>query len=200
MSAPTCPACNAHLSATDLKDGWCDACGKKLPGSLVAGLKPGAGYWASVSRSRFVIASLGARLSGFLADGVITVLAYVPGLLLLFSNGGPDPQTHSDTILLLGLGVLIGCVSLLSVVQIVLLSLRGQTLGKMYAGTRIVRQSDGSNPGFVGAVLMRAVLPGLIVSIPGVGSIFGIVDLCYIFSDNHRRLVDRMAGTVVVEA
>jgi hypothetical protein len=29
-----CLHCNAHVSLTEIKDGWCDSCGKKIPYSI----------------------------------------------------------------------------------------------------------------------------------------------------------------------
>jgi len=34
-----CLHCNAMLTPKDIADGWCDNCGKRVPFSLVAGLK-----------------------------------------------------------------------------------------------------------------------------------------------------------------
>lgn len=32
MSATTCVHCNITLTAADVASGWCDSCGKRLPG------------------------------------------------------------------------------------------------------------------------------------------------------------------------
>jgi hypothetical protein len=31
MSHPTCPTCDTRLTASELRSGWCEACGKKIP-------------------------------------------------------------------------------------------------------------------------------------------------------------------------
>jgi hypothetical protein len=31
MSHPTCPTCDTRLTASELRSGWCEACGKKVP-------------------------------------------------------------------------------------------------------------------------------------------------------------------------
>jgi hypothetical protein len=36
MTSLTCPSCNHVLTATEVQDGWCDECGKKLPAHLSA--------------------------------------------------------------------------------------------------------------------------------------------------------------------
>jgi hypothetical protein len=36
MARLTCPNCNTALGPADLSAGWCDSCGKKIPGPLLA--------------------------------------------------------------------------------------------------------------------------------------------------------------------
>jgi hypothetical protein len=38
MARLTCPNCNAALGPADLSAGWCDSCGKKIPGPLLASM------------------------------------------------------------------------------------------------------------------------------------------------------------------
>jgi uncharacterized RDD family membrane protein YckC len=83
--------------------------------------------------------------------------------------------------------------------QLTLLSLRGQTLGKMLMGVRIVDYHNNSNPGFVKAVLLRACVPRLIAAIPCVGTLFALIDPLFIFGEERRCIHDRIAGTKVVE-
>jgi uncharacterized RDD family membrane protein YckC len=86
------------------------------------------------------------------------------------------------------------------VIQCILLTLHGQTIGKKIAGTRIVSYRDGSNLGFVGNVLLRSFVPSLIGSIPYIGGCFSLVDVLCIFGEERRCLHDQIAGTAVVEA
>jgi hypothetical protein len=46
---------------------------------------------------------------------------------------------------------------------------------------------------------MRSILPGLIGGIPGVGPIFRIVDILFIFREDQRCIHDLMAGTTVIK-
>ena len=102
--------------------------------------------------------------------------------------------------MLSGLG-LMGLVWLaLFVCQCYLLAQRGQTIGKIVMGLRIVRFEDGTNPGFVKAVLMRTFLWALITAIPVVGPLIGLVGILFIFRDDQRCLHDHLAGTRVVNA
>ena len=101
--------------------------------------------------------------------------------------------------LLLGFGLLALAGVGLAIVQIWMLIKRGQTLGKRMLDIRIVRFSDEGNPGFVSAVLLRAVVPGLIGALPYLGMVFTLVDICFIFRADRRCLHDHIAGTKVVK-
>jgi uncharacterized RDD family membrane protein YckC len=153
-------------------------------------------YWGYRGRSHQELASLGARFVGAMVDGFLVLLAVVPGYALIIATA----DSQDETLALLGVALLFGSLLLLAVVQLVLLSMHGQTLGKKVAGTRIVNVRDGSNPGFVGAVLLRNVVPGMIGSLPCVGPIFSLADILYIFGEDRRCLHDHIAGTRVVNA
>src|SRR5262249_1994463 len=83
-------------------------------------------------------------------------------------------------------------------IQMILLSLRGQTLGKMAMGIRIVNFADASNPCFRRAVVRRGLVPALIGAIPGFGALFGLADAFFIFGEEKRCIHDLIAGTKVV--
>jgi uncharacterized RDD family membrane protein YckC len=85
-------------------------------------------------------------------------------------------------------------------VQIGLLSLRGQTLGKLLLRIRIVRFGGGLRAGFVHAFLLRSLLPEMLRIIPFLGVVFWLVDIGFIFREDRRCLHDLIAGTVVVAA
>ena len=36
----TCPMCDANLFPSEIRDGWCESCGKRLPLSVMAGSGP----------------------------------------------------------------------------------------------------------------------------------------------------------------
>ena len=63
---------------------------------------------------------------------------------------------------------------------------------------RIVDVADGTNPGFARTFLVRGVVTGLIGSIPGVGPLFAILNVLFIFRDDRRCIHDHIARTVVV--
>lgn len=40
MSTHQCLHCEANVSTQEILDGWCDNCGKKIPPSMQAGVRP----------------------------------------------------------------------------------------------------------------------------------------------------------------
>jgi uncharacterized RDD family membrane protein YckC len=139
------------------------------------------------------LASRSDRLLAALLDSFIT-LGVVIALLLVRSWEAESPALSA-----VGLGIRFFVVPMVLVVQVALLSLYGQTLGKRALGIRIVRSDDGSNPGFVHAVVLRHLLPGLICAIPLVGPLFRLFDLLNIFGEERCCLHDVLAGTKVVD-
>jgi uncharacterized RDD family membrane protein YckC len=116
-------------------------------------------------------------------------LAFVATLGVSFLVLGRIPEV--------GIFLAVACTLMFLAVQVVFLSMRGQSVGKMILGLEIVLD-DGSPAGFFHAVLLREVVPLLILMIPVAGFVFEIVDRFYVFSDDRRRLHDRIAGTRVI--
>jgi uncharacterized RDD family membrane protein YckC len=90
-------------------------------------------------------------------------------------------------------GVLVGT---LMIVQWTLLTKRGQTVGKIIAGTRVISVDD-SPAGFLRAVVLR-VWPVEIVSRIPLLQLLVLPDVLLIFGESRRCLHDRIAGTKVV--
>ena len=82
------------------------------------------------------------------------------------------------------------------ILQIVLLTKDGQTLGKKALGIRIVKVDTGLNGGFVPNVLLRFILNGLLVFIP----LYFFVDALFIFRGDRRCIHDLIASTHVIVA
>jgi len=168
--------------------GVCKRCGA----GRTSGPCPGERAASGLDPTAAALAGRGVRLGAVLLDGVVGLLAMTPGMVAMFTLEG-DPDIPIAGVLLLGLGVLS-----LMVYQVYLLTSSGQTIGKRAAGIRIVRHDDGSNPGFVRAVALRGLLPGLIGAIPYLGVIFSLVDILFIFGDERRCIHDLFAGTRVI--
>ena len=122
-------------------------------------------------------ASLTSRLGAALLDGVIAGSALV---VLIYIS----PE--------LGMLLLLA----IFIVQAVLLTRDGQSLGKKALDIRIVVYRTGENGGFVPNVLLRVVVNGLLGFIP----LYPIVDVLFIFRKDRRCIHDLIAGTVVVKA
>jgi len=126
----------------------------------------------------FGLASRWSRLFAGIVDGVIIVAVLV--------IGGPI----SPSLGLIALAAVL-------IVQAILLTKDGQTLGKKALKIRIVKRDTSQNGGFVPNVLLRVMVNG----IPGfIVPFYGLVDILFIFRQDRRFLHDMIAGTQVVDA
>lgn len=88
------------------------------------------------------------------------------------------------------------------IVNVVLLTLRGQTVGKLCLGIQVVRSPEGTRAGFIKAVLLRSMLFLILVfagslSLGGIGLAVLLVDSLMIFRKDRRCLHDMVAETLV---
>lgn len=163
-------------------------------------------------------AGRGMRLVARVIDWIIELVCSIPGLLFLgpeftevmrtvLQGHEPDLQQLDPSRIALGGLLLLAGWLLLLVVQVWLLSVRGQTLGKLITRIRVVRL-DESKAGFVHAWLMREALItaiGIVLGlIPFVGPVmlrpvFHITDWCFVFRADQRCLHDQIAGTKVIK-
>jgi uncharacterized RDD family membrane protein YckC len=138
-------------------------------------------------------ANRGDRLTAVLIDWGIAVIPVGIGFALTRRSPGTGGAALSNW----QLWVVPAAILL---IQYTLLSLRGQTLGKLAMRVRIVRVSDGGNPGFVRAVVLRNMVRHVLIAVPVLGGLFALADILAIFGEERRCLHDRIAGTRVVEA
>ncbi len=149
------------------------------------------------------------RLLAKLLDEVCSLACALPGMAMiglstlrdmLSSAGNGSFGGMEDAHNLAGFGVMVLGVFALSIVQIWLISTRGQTIGKYAFGARIVRVTDNSLPGFVHGWFLRSFVPGVIGFAPfGLGVTFSLLDICFIFRRDRRCIHDFIAGTRVVK-
>ena len=132
------------------------------------------------------LASRGSRLAAVLLDGIIfSVPIFVFGVI--------GAVTETEALIAVG-----GVISLaILIAQLVLQGTRGQTLGKMALGIRIVDFNTGGHPGFARIVLLRVIVNGLI---GGFIPPYVLVDALFIFREDQRCIHDHIAGTRVVQA
>ena len=176
-----------------------------------AGMPPLVGQSLTTTNPEIsVLADRGTRLLAALVDTAIACVAAIPGavflggefvqIMLSASRGQqPDVSDIDPARFLLGACALLLGLCILGIIQIVLISTRGQTIGKIILGIRIVRNIDGSKAGFVHGWLIRGLVPAIIGVSPWIGSVFTLVDVCFIFRADHRCIHDLMADTKVVK-
>lgn len=90
------------------------------------------------------------------------------------------------------------------IVNVVLLTLRGQTIGKLCLGIQVVRFPEGTRAGFIKALLLRAILFTILVFISliyfgGMGWALLMADYLMIFRKDRRCLHDLVADTLVTK-
>lgn len=149
------------------------------------------------------LASRTSRFKAWLVDfAIVGVPAIIAGVLVALTTKPNASQGQPEiSFVALAVMILVGIYSLIIIViQILKLHKQGQTIGKQFAKVRIVKIADGTNGGIITNVVMRAIVPGLIGSIPMVGSVFALVDILFIFREDKRCIHDLIAGTRVVDA
>lgn len=143
-----------------------------------------------------VLATRGSRLLGAIVDGLLYLVCAIPAVAIGFSSGLLEEQFGQ--IQIQGLAML--STLPLAIINWVLITRSGQSIGKKVVGTRIVNADDLMHPGFVRAVVMRNWIPLLIDLVPCVGAIFSLVDVLWIFGEERRCIHDLIAQTRVVKA
>ena len=139
----------------------------------------------------YVLASLGSRFLGSLIDGMIVVLVAIPFVFMFASDFMEDPSEEKILLAIAIPALLVSCV------QWYLIATSGQSIAKKMLGMKIVKL-DGSDPGFLHGVVLRAWVIALAGAIPFIGNFVGIADAVAIFGEERRTLHDRIAGTRVI--
>lgn len=163
------------------------------------------------------LAERGTRLIARIIDWILSTLSILPGVLMmggefmrLVMAGMRGEQIDFESIdapaLAAGAGVLVLGWLVLLIVQVILLSIRSQSIGKLIMRLKVVRL-DGTPGGFLHAWLLREpimTIIGVFLGIfPWIGMAFRpafhLTDWCFIFRDDRRCLHDLIAGTKVVK-
>lgn len=184
--------------------------GPASPPPIVAPATVVSAEGTSVIAPQPILADRGTRLGAAIIDRLLATLCALPGILLMgpaflqlimSAARGEEPDMENFAAGSLLLGALVAGLALLAlfIVQIWMISTRGQSIGKRLFGIRIVLFSDNSNPGFLHGWLLRNFVPFLIGIVPYVGILFDIVDVCFIFGEPRRCVHDYIAGTKVVK-
>jgi uncharacterized RDD family membrane protein YckC len=133
------------------------------------------------------LATRASRLGAFVVDAL---LAFAP--MLVYSVIAQGGARHPELVFIFGFEFLV-----FAVVQIVLLTRDGQTVGKKAFGVRIVRAGDGRQAGALRLLLLRAALNNVIAAVV---PFYVFIEGAFIFRPDRRCVHDLMAGTKVVKA
>jgi uncharacterized RDD family membrane protein YckC len=145
------------------------------------------------------LASRGARFGGVILDRLLESVVLLPALFIYFGSLKEYTQQFQERSLIFSAVVLSASLVVWLALNGYLIHTRGQTIGKVLVGTRIVRR-DGS-PVTLGRVFGLRVLPlQLMAWIPIFGGLIGLADALMIFRQNRACLHDDFADTMVVEA
>lgn len=141
------------------------------------------------------LADRGMRLAAAIIDTVIAVVILLP---MMFVGGyfsgimtGVQPSYGQQA-----MWGLIGFIVFLAV-QGYPLNASGQTWGKKMLKMKIV-DLDGNKPPFSKLIALRYLPTQAIGFVPIVGTIYGLVNVLFIFRDDRRCVHDLIAGTRVV--
>ena len=141
-----------------------------------------------------LLAEVGTRLAARLLDLLVFWAPFVLGLVAL---GMMEPHRE-------GLGALqiVGiCLMLLMPLsmplQWFLVGTRGQSIGKLALGIRVV-DGRGATPPWTTVLVAREGARFVLASIPFIGSLLGLADSLAIFRSNRQTMHDGAAGTWVV--
>ncbi|MEQ9412012.1 MAG: RDD family protein [Fuerstiella sp.] len=147
------------------------------------------------------LATRGARFAGAFVDGLIMLPAAF-GIYVVAFNLGATGVFGTNMLAAQIAGGLIGAV-LASLWYLIvngyLLSTRGQTIGKLTVGTRIVDSETNEILPLWPLFLKRWVVVQLIAVIPLFGNLFNLANILMIFRSNRKCLHDDIAGTKVIQ-
>jgi uncharacterized RDD family membrane protein YckC len=147
------------------------------------------------------LATPSSRLGAQILDSLLLTAAVIPGAILGAILGSVLPFGDNKDDSAVGVACVLGLLTglLFSIYQWQLTAVTGQSLGKRWSNVRIVLE-NGDPPGFLRGVVLRSWALFALRVIPGVGSIVGLTDALMVFSNGHRCLHDRIAGTRVLKA
>lgn len=140
------------------------------------------------------------RLAGQLIDSVAAVVMVAPILVvgvalgLVVSSEAAAPGTPEGNA---SSAIVLAAFLPYAGLNAFLVSTRGQSIGKIVSGTRIVGV-DGTAVGFVRGVVVRSWVFLALQLIPCLGPLLSIADAVSIGAQNHRMLHDKLAGTRVI--
>lgn len=108
------------------------------------------------------------------------------------------PKTGMGPLIAASLGRMLVTVVLIALYETIMVALRGQTVGKMALGIKVVREADGGLPGW-GSAFLRYLIQQVGYFFCGIGLL--VVWLSPFFDNQrHQGWHDKVAKTLVVQA
>lgn len=145
------------------------------------------------------LASRGRRFAGKCIDWLLLLFGVLTLYGVFFAGAIAIDQKNqnqvSATLVVVGILGTVYTLTLL-IYNWVLISTKGQSIGKRMSGTRIRKADTGELPGFLYGVLLRNWVPFVINRLC---SLFALIDALFIFNDNHQCIHDLIATTCVVD-
>lgn len=151
------------------------------------------------------MATRGKRLGAALLDTLTYMVPLLLAFIILYITGNADMNTLENldgedkevfvniAIAIVGVGYL-----LLIIINLRLLYLNGQSIGKYMLNIKIVR-SNGNRCG-LGRIIGLRIIPIILLSIiPVMGDFVNLIDVLFIFQASRQCLHDMIADTIVVQ-
>lgn len=145
------------------------------------------------------LATPGSRILATLVDGLMFMVCIGIGLGIMFLVGMIMGDANEDTVSIIVMVVMGTCVLIPWIINVVLISKSGQTVGKKTLGIQMRNKETGQPAGFTDGFLMRSVVFGFVTNIPFVGFLVAIADIIMLFPEGHETIHDRIAKTIVTQ-
>ena len=144
------------------------------------------------------LANLGSRLGARILDWILVGVAI--GILAVIGIVGALASGDEATFIMVVFGLAFSVVVITLLYEMTMIALRGQTVGKMMVGVKVVRAADGDLPGWG-----KSIGRWLILVAPGMIPVGGLlltllVYLSPTFDDRRQGWHDKAVATVVVKA
>jgi len=165
--------------------------------SALEELSPGSPAPVESVASPRPLASRLARLGAAIIDAILAMAIAFP---IMYATGYLQRAMQQAASLGEMVGHGVGGMVIFLLLHGYFLATRGQTIGKMAAGVRIVDYHTGQLLPFGKLVGLRVIPVWLVSAIPFAGGCLALVDTLFIFGNERRCVHDLIAGTKVVEA
>jgi len=156
----------------------------------------GRGWAALASGEQVELAGPGARLGARIIDALIIVAIL---LILSFTVLSRVVELDDSGGASAPLGVILIATVIGIAYEVVLIAVRGQTLGKMIVKIKVVRADFGGVPG-AGKSVIRWIIPAAVAWLPFLGALVSLlVYISLLWDSNRQGWHDKAARTLVVK-